>query len=82
MTKYYFDVLSRNGVTKDEHGKNYPDLHAAREDAVASLGELGRDHLVIGDQQPISINIRDAAGTVFITVTLGVEVKELRQAKS
>jgi hypothetical protein len=71
MTRYFFDYHDATGVTRDEIGEDLPSVSAAREMALAALGDIARDVTRQGREDHLTIEIRDGEHVVAgATVTI------------
>ncbi|WP_426441814.1 DUF6894 family protein [Bradyrhizobium genosp. P] len=71
MTRYFFDYRDANGVIKDEIGEDLPSVDAAREMALAALGDVARDMTRQGHEDRLMIVVRDGEHAVAAaTVTM------------
>ncbi len=60
MPLFYFDIVIRNDVSRDDEGSLCEDLNAVRREAIALLPQLARDELPDGDSASFSALVRDA----------------------
>jgi len=65
MPRFFFDFDGANGTTRDEDGEEMSDMEAARHEAMAALGEAGRDFTRQGADGRLVINVRDDRGPVL-----------------
>lgn len=79
MPRYYFDVLDGRLFT-DEEGTEFPDLAAARTEALRSLPEMATDLVAIEDGHEVSITMRDDAGRPILAATLTIDARWLDDA--
>ena len=75
MPRYFFDVVDGLRSTPDPQGTEFANLEAAREEALATLGEIAKDELPDGDHRDFQISIRDDSGTVLLKATLALRVE-------
>jgi hypothetical protein len=74
MPLYFFDVTDNGRGFPDTEGTDLADLEKAREEALATLGEIARDKLPDGDRREFVIKIRDGDGSLMrATLSLVVE---------
>jgi hypothetical protein len=74
MPLYFFDITDNGYGFPDTEGTDLADLEAAREEALATLGEIARDRLPDGDRREFVIKIRDGDGALMrATLSLIVE---------
>jgi hypothetical protein len=76
MPRYYFDIADGALSGTDDVGLDFPNLQAARDNAVATLGEIAHDELPDGDHRDFQISIRDEAGQILLTATLALRVDQ------
>jgi hypothetical protein len=76
MPRYYFDIADGAPSGTDDIGLDFPNFQAARENALATLGEIARDELPDGDERDFQISIRDEGGQVLLTATLALRVDQ------
>lgn len=77
MPRYYFDIIDGHESGEDAEGLELPDLEAARDKALATLGEIARDELPDGDNREFAITIRDEGGKARLAATLSLRVVQL-----
>ena len=63
MRRYYFDTQNGDGLTVDEEGVEFPDLHAAKQEAALALADMMLD--ISLNPAKISVEVRDDAGIVM-----------------
>jgi hypothetical protein len=69
MPRYFFHILSNGETVADDEGIDLEDIHAAREEAVASARDLARSADQDGfGRESRSVQIADAAGAILGTV--------------
>lgn len=71
---YFFDVTDNGRGLPDTEGTELADLEAARQEALATLGEIARDKLPDGDRREFVIRIRDG-DTSLMRATLSLVVQ-------
>jgi citrate lyase beta subunit len=74
MPLYFFDVTDNGRGLPDTEGTELADLEAARQEALATLGEIARDKLPDGDRREFVIRIRDG-DTSLMRATLSLVVQ-------
>lgn len=77
MPLYFFDVTDNGEGLPDTEGTELADLEAAREEALATLGEIARDRLPDGDRREFVIKIRDGDGALM-RASLSLVVEKFR----
>jgi hypothetical protein len=76
MTLYFFDITDSGKGWPDDTGTELPDIEAAREEALATLGEIARDKLPDGDCRDFVIEIRDRqGGPTLLRASLSLRVE-------
>jgi hypothetical protein len=75
MPRFYFDVVLDGATAPDETGTSFPDVEAARKDALIAATEMARGLASEGNPKPLSIIIRDEIGRPVTTVRLSLEVE-------
>ena len=75
MPRFYFDIADGPETGIDDVGLEFPNLEAARANALAALGEIARDELPDGDRRDFQISIRDEGGQVVLKATLALRVE-------
>jgi hypothetical protein len=74
MPLYFFDITDNGKGFPDTEGTDLADLETAREEALATLGEIARDRLPDGDRREFVIKVRDGDGALMrATLSLVVE---------
>ncbi len=73
MPRYFFDLDGGERLFRDEKGSDLPDVHAAREEAIAVLPDIIRTMVTGGDRQTLTSMIRNDVGKVVF----GVEIRLL-----
>jgi hypothetical protein len=76
MARYYFDIADGSDTGTDEVGLEFPTLKAARDNALATLGEMARDEFPDGDCRDFEISIRDEGGKFLLTAALALRVNQ------
>ncbi|KEC71288.1 DUF6894 family protein [Rhizobium phaseoli] len=78
MATYYFHIRHADHVIVDFEGSAFPDLTAARQEAVESLREMVRHALMKrGQDIPIGIDISDAHGALAAEVDVAAAIPEM-----
>ena len=63
---FFFDIYDGESLKRDDRGQEFPNLQAARNNAVRILRDLVRDMLPDGDKRVFVVAMRDESGaTVF-----------------
>jgi hypothetical protein len=76
MPRFFFDIADGPKSETDDEGLEFPDLKAARESALETLGEIARDELPDGDRRDFKISIRDESGQILLKALLALRVEE------
>ena len=63
--RYFFDIVGADGRTRDDTGLEFADDATARREAIRTMGELARDHLV-GPEQSVYLWVRKDGQTLEI----------------
>ena len=84
MPRYFIDYEDGSESLRDEEGTCYPNLHEARDAAIAALPDIGREPPPSDGRRAFTAYIRDEVGTVLCTVTLNLaaECHPERQIRS
>jgi hypothetical protein len=77
MPRFFFDITDSGRSNQDDEGTELPDLRRAREEALATLGEIARYELPAGDQRDFQISIRDDTGQILLRALLALRVENL-----
>lgn len=72
MPRYFIDYVDGSESLRDEEGAYYPNLHEARDAAIAALPDIGREPPPPDGRRAFTAYVRDEAGTVLCTVTLSL----------
>ena len=70
MPRYFFDLDGGERLFRDEKGSDLPDVHAAREEAIAVLPDIVRAMVTGHDGKTLTSIIRDEVGNVVFGVKL------------
>ena len=70
MPRYFTDTTNGTLYARDEEGSDFPDLEAARQEAVSALSEVARFCLQRGDSKSVVVKVRDEEGTVRFQAAL------------
>jgi hypothetical protein len=74
MPRFFFDIIDTGKAFPDGEGMVFPDLGAARVEALRTLGEIAKDELPDGDVRHFVIAIRQDDGPVLLTASLSLKV--------
>ena len=70
MPRYFFDLDGGERLFRDEKGSDLPDVHTAREEAIAVLPDIVRAMVTGDDRKTLTSMIRDDGGNVVFGVKL------------
>lgn len=73
MPRYYFDLITSEGITTDEQGQVMSGLDAMRREALQVLPDVARDELPDGDRDVFAIRVRDETGRYIFEATLSLK---------
>ena len=76
MPRFYFDIAD-GGLTGDDEGTEYPNAHAARAGAIATLPDLARDLIGDGKSREVIVLMRDESNRALFTASLTLSAKWL-----
>jgi hypothetical protein len=77
MPRYYFDSRDDESFIADEIGLEFPDVEAARDEAVRGLADLARDILPEGIRRTLAIEVKDEFKRPLLRTALVFEVTYL-----
>ncbi len=75
MPRYYFDVIDTGRRIRDEEGVELPNLHEARKQALAALGDMAKDELPDGDHREFVVEVHDGSAAPMLRATLSLNVE-------
>jgi hypothetical protein len=78
MPRFYFDFHGDDGSTIDDDGAEFPNIAAARKEALVALGDAARDFTRRYSEGRLSICVRDGEGLV-LEVLATFEAKLIRR---
>jgi hypothetical protein len=61
MPRFFFDIQD-GGLTVDDVGTEFPNVHAARDAAIRVLPDIARDYIAPHADREISVLMRNEAG--------------------
>jgi hypothetical protein len=71
MTRYFFNIQRHSSLCVDTEGQEFPSIAEAHVAAIAALCEIAGDSLRAIDPIEVhAIDVADAAGTVFRSITM------------
>ena len=74
MPHFHFDISEDGQLTRDDEGRDFADLKAARKEAVETGASIARDAFMSGSADHVVIDVReDHAPSLKISITLDVE---------
>ncbi|MBL8584661.1 MAG: hypothetical protein JNL61_20845 [Rhizobiaceae bacterium] len=62
MSRYYFDLITAEGMTDDDHGQEMASREVLRKEAIQLLPDIARDELPGGDEECFTVRVRDTDG--------------------
>jgi hypothetical protein len=65
MPRFYFDFHEDDGSTIDDDGTEFPNIDAARDEALVALGDAARDFARRHSKGRLSVRVRDGNGPVL-----------------
>ena len=72
MTQYFFHIVRKGELIRDEEGTALPDLGAARTEAKASARDIAREAIVEGSRPgDLCVEIQDRHGKVLASLSVG-----------
>ena len=77
MARFFFDTAEDGKVLRDDDGLDLPSIGDARRAALGALGDMARDELPRHECRDLSVEVRDAQGTV-LKAALFLEVEQRR----
>ena len=72
MPQFFFDTDDGRFQFQDEEGREMPHVHAARDEAVATLPEMVQTKLPAGERREYAVRIRDEHGVTVYTAILSI----------
>lgn len=76
MPRYFFDI-SDGGLTIDDTGLEFPNAHAARDEALKTLPNVAQDHMAEGKSREVVVLMRNEEGRALFTASLTLTAKWL-----
>ena len=77
MQKFYIDTSDDEFFCRDETGRDYPDVDAAKQAAVGALPDMARDKLPDGDARNFLAIVRGENGGLLLQANLILKVTSL-----
>lgn len=77
MPRFFIDTSDQDLFVHDDVGQDFPDLEAAKEEAVATLPDMARDKLPDGDSRVFLAVVRGEDGRTLIQASLSLQVTSL-----
>ena len=69
MPKFFFSFRTRNGLTKDDQGTEFPSLEEAREAALTSAREMVSQNVKFASTDPLeAVIVTDESGRELMTI--------------
>lgn len=74
MPRFHFDIRDDDRFTRDDEGKEFADVKAARKEAVETGASIARDVFMSGSADHVVVDVRDDHDPLIkISITLNVE---------
>jgi hypothetical protein len=64
MPRFYFD-FENGGNTIDDEGAEFPNVEAAKREALTALGDVAREFVRSNDEGRVLVRVRDGEGPVL-----------------
>ena len=78
MPRFFIDTSDEDLFVRDETGRDYPDLNAAKEAAVDALPDMAREKLPDGDARTFLAIVRGEDGAQLLQANLILKVTSLK----
>ena len=75
MPRFYFDVLDGDSFSCDDEGLQLVSLHAAEDEAIRTVAQLGRDSLPKRLSPELCVRVRNKHGEAVLTVAVSMTVR-------
>ena len=80
MPKFFFNFRTRNGLSRDEEGTEFPTLEKAREAALTSVRELVCDNVKSASKDPLeAVIVTDESGRELMTILAENVIPQLQR---
>ena len=76
MPRFFFDFADGT-VIPDDMGTEFPNAHAARDEAIRTLPDVARDEIARGQGRQVVVLMRDETGRALFTAALTLTAKWL-----
>ena len=76
MPRFFFDI-SDGQLIVDNDGTEFPNAHAARDEAIRSLPDIARQEIGVRGAREVVVLMRDEAGRALFTAALTLTAKWL-----
>lgn len=76
VPRFFFDIAD-GGLIIDDEGTEYPDAHAARAAAIATLPDVARDVIGESKSREVIVLMRDESNRALFTASLTLSAKWL-----
>jgi hypothetical protein len=77
---FFFDIYDGESLKRGEQGQEFPNLQAARTNAVRTLRDLVRDMLPDGDKRVFIVAMRDESGATIFSAALSFMAEWLTES--
>ena len=77
MPRFFFDISDGDHVTRDDVGRDYPDLKSARDAAVSLLPDVAREVLPDGDYRILVSTVRSHDGWILCRAMMSLVVVDV-----
>jgi hypothetical protein len=77
MSRYYFDLFTSDGPTRDDHGQELSSRERLRKEAIQLLPDIARDELPGSDRDRFTVKVRGSDGRYIFEATLMVAARWL-----
>lgn len=74
MPRFYFDVREGCRFVPDDDGLEFPDIHAAEQEAAEAAAAIGRDALPAGRARSVTVEVRNEHGQRLVTATVTLAI--------
>lgn len=77
MPRFFIDTSDEELFVRDEEGREYLDLEAAKSEAVSALPDMAREKLPDGDARSFLAIVRGEDGRMILQASLVLKVTSL-----
>jgi hypothetical protein len=75
MPRFHFDISENDHFIRDDEGKDFADVTAARKEAVESGASIARDAFTSGSADHVVIDVREDDDGSLLKVSIKLEVE-------